>query len=252
MKKRFLYTIALWIGMFYSLIGQSSISDFQKANGLYEKKEYAEAVEVYKAILLSGPVSKELYYNYGNTLLAMDSIGLAVLQYERGLKLDPSDDFLQNNLAIARERIVEPLVVIPDFFLVRYWKSFYSTFSPRTWAFLSIFIGCILIGLVYVYLYDKISIPRKWYFIGVTLLSIMLVSMLCAGSTRKAQADAQDKGVIMSRAWMKNGPDDRSDDIKVMYPGYQVRILDELDGWKKIMTRDREIGWIKPEAYTII
>ncbi len=252
MKKRFFISIALWIGMFYSVYGQTPISEFQKANGLYEKKDYTEAVDVYKSILAQGNKSKELYYNYGNTLLAMDSIGQAVLQYERGLKLDPSDAFLQNNLSIARERIEEPLVVIPDFFLMGFWKSFYSTFSPRTWALLSILIGILLIGLVYVYLYDKVHLPKKWYYIGVGLTAILLLSTICAGSARTSQAQRQDKGVVMMRGWMKNGPDDRSDDIKILYPGYQVRVIDELNGWKKVMTRDREIGWVKPESYTII
>jgi SH3-like domain-containing protein len=51
---------------------------------------------------------------------------------------------------------------------------------------------------------------------------------------------------------MKSGPDHRSQDLKQIYPGYKLLILDEIEGWMKVRTIDREEGWVLPEWIKLI
>ena len=87
---------------------------FFRANTLYTQGQYAEAVEAYEAMLQSGLVSGNLYFNLGNAYFKAGQVGKAVLNYERARRFLPSDPDLAANLGFARSltgaEVCQPLL----------------------------------------------------------------------------------------------------------------------------------------------
>ena len=63
----------------------------QQADSAYNREAYGDAIRLYnEAIATEGP-STNLYYNLGNAYYRDNSLGKAILSYERALALDPSN-----------------------------------------------------------------------------------------------------------------------------------------------------------------
>lgn len=241
----------LTIILILSIIIVNAQDQIAIANGYADKGEHLEAIKAYNEILKSEEY-KELHFNIANSYLAVDSLPQAILHYERALRFDPNDVDVLNNLDIARSRVFDQVTVLPEFFLIEYWNSTVRWFSPNGWAWISVFFVLCLLTIFYLVVYKRINL-RLRHSTGLMglLLGLILLSM-AAGWYGKNNATADNQAIVMQEVLLKSGPDDRSNDVKVLYPGYKVIILDELDGWEKVRTEDREVGYILPDAFTVI
>ena len=100
---------------------------FEQANTAYNSGNYDTAVVVYEKILNAGMESVPVYYNMGNAYYKLREYPMAIYCYEKALKLDPSDEDVQVNLAIANAAIVDTIEPMPQSFFVRWWRSLRST-----------------------------------------------------------------------------------------------------------------------------
>ena len=249
MKKYLLSVLSL---LFFTFLQGQTNDKLAIANGHLEKNQLAEAINIFLELEESGLVSLELYYNLGNTYLNKDSIALAILYYERAIKISPNDSDVINNLNIAKDRMEEQLTLLPDFFLIEHWNNVANFLQPNSWAYLSIIVGLGIVGLVFFNLYrggiENIKLRVGSYALTIGLFTLIMA----AGYSSKYKAENQNASIVMKEIFLKSGPDERSDDVKRIYPGYKLYLLDQLNGWTKVRTTDREIGWILPDNYVII
>ena len=61
----------------------------EQGNHFYQKQQYDKAIESYSKVLNEGYESAELYFNLGNAYYRKGSLGYAILNFERALKLSP-------------------------------------------------------------------------------------------------------------------------------------------------------------------
>jgi len=87
----------------------AQVYDIKKANDLYVATSYAQAIEVYEEISKQGYESATLYYNLGNAYYRINKIAPAILNYERALRLDPSNLDIQHNLKLAKAKTVDKM-----------------------------------------------------------------------------------------------------------------------------------------------
>src|SRR3989339_1997616 len=85
-------------------------ADFNAANKLYESGKYTESAAAYNTIIGDGNQSAEVYYNLGNSYFKEKKLGLAILSYEKALKISPRDPDIKYNLDFARSFIKETAV----------------------------------------------------------------------------------------------------------------------------------------------
>lgn len=91
--------------------------DIEAANKAYAKEKYNDAIQLYTKVLDKGLESYELYYNLGNCYFRISNFPMAILNYERGKKLNPADEDLDFNLKIANTKIVDKIDPIRNCFL---------------------------------------------------------------------------------------------------------------------------------------
>src|SRR5688500_8636546 len=84
------------------LMVQCVAADFESANRLYEKGDYAGAAAGYQSVVQSGKASAEVYFNLGNAHFKNGQIGKAIASYRRAQELTPRDPDIRANLNFAR------------------------------------------------------------------------------------------------------------------------------------------------------
>ncbi|MDH5637323.1 MAG: hypothetical protein OEZ04_02410 [Nitrospinota bacterium] len=70
---------------------------YNRANALFAKEQYAEALKLYESIPVQNP---DLEYNIGATYLKMGATGKATLHFKRAERLRPGDEDTRANLEL--------------------------------------------------------------------------------------------------------------------------------------------------------
>jgi hypothetical protein len=72
---------------------------------------YQQAINAYVQLIAGGVRNAKLYYNLGNAYFRANDLGRAILQYRRGLQLEPGNRRLQANLRFALSRRMDQIEV---------------------------------------------------------------------------------------------------------------------------------------------
>ena len=122
----------------------------KEAEVAYTKEDYGKAIELYEGLLKTHGESAEIYYNLGNAYYKENKIAPAILNYERALLLDPGDGDIRFNLQLARQKSVDKIEPVGDFFLHRWFDKVQNMGAADSWAQIGIvcfilFIGCLIL-----------------------------------------------------------------------------------------------------------
>jgi len=253
---RTLKTTILILGM-VTLICAGAASEaetfFQKGNSAYQAENYAEAVEIYQALLDNGYHSGALYYNLGNAYYKLGEIGEAILNYRRALKWRPRDNNIRFNLKLVQLAVRDRIEAPPEFFLFRWHRNFINLLSSKGWAWL--FSGLFLLTALGTALYYLLDWKRfnwlvKRIFIGLALLCLLSLYLLMA---RYRQEIDHDQGVVTSQSVRSlAAPQKGSTELFIIHEGTEVEILDRDNDWIKIELIDGKQGWIPQEHLGVI
>jgi tetratricopeptide (TPR) repeat protein len=231
----------------------SKADDFSRANSLYQSKNYTSALKLYRVIESANEGSSSIYYNIGNCYYKLDSIGKAILYYERALKLNPDDDDINFNLKIASLKTVDKIETVEGIFYARWIRTISSLFGIGQWSVIMI----IMIWITFIswgfYVYSQRVVRKKITFILSTLFVLCsLCCFLLLNQNYRNQFIKQNAIVMTSSSYAKSSPDEHGNDQFILHEGTKVEVLDELDGWKKIRIANGSVGWLKGDEIEII
>lgn len=233
------------------LIAQEEQS-FKQGNEAYKAEDFALAQEQYQQLVDQGFTSPELLHNLGNTYFKTGQLGKAILYFEKAYRAKPSDKNIKHNLAIAREEIDSPVIEIPEFFLVRYWKGFSGILSPIFWQLLQLIAT---IGFLYgIYIWrikNTESLKLRGFMIMIAAL-ISIILFFLAGQTAQSQLSNRDSAIIMNVATLMSAPDERSENKTKLSEGVKVKITDSIDEWNKVILMNKDQGWVLKSALEVI
>lgn len=90
--------------IFFSLmLSSGQAHTFDKANELYGLGEYEQARDIYTELIENKGYSASLCYNLANSYAMLQENGMAILYYERALRLAPGDPDISQNLKHVQE-----------------------------------------------------------------------------------------------------------------------------------------------------
>ena len=147
----------------------------QEANDDYGAGRFTEAAQVYRQILGEYGLSAEILHNLGNSYAAQQRNGQAILQYLRGLRLEPGDDDLQADLVLIREKtgLFAPQQNFRD--------RFFGILDMNQWL-LSALAGYILLTVLLVCHFFR---PLTQSFFFIVPLLIILMALSCFGALQQ-------------------------------------------------------------------
>lgn len=240
--------IRIFFTVVFSLLLTLSFSqneNFLKANNAFNESDFTTAISIYEEILQDGKVSPELYLNLANAYLKSNKIGMAILNYERGLKMNPGHQQLVQNLSYAEKQIKVPITAIPDFFLARYWQSFYLALSPGIWSLIQIMSMVFITISVGFWLLSKELKKKRTAFYSLIFFCLLLLIALIAGMQRTKYAKAITHAVVISdKTELLASASNQSELLINLSEGIKVRILDQIGDYLKVELMDKEVGWI--------
>lgn len=225
-----------------------------EADALYNAEQYQKAAAAYSQILKTQGVAAEIYYNLGNCYYKMDSIPLAILNYERAYVLDPGDNDIRNNLTFARGKTIDKVVPPSKMFFVTWWNDFTHLQSIDAWALQAVILFIIsLVSLLVYFLSFNIRVRKVAFSLSMLLLAVVVLHNLAAYS-QYSELKHHAAAIIMDSAVsVKSSPSPNSTDLFLIHEGSKVEILDQtMEHWYEIKFEEGKQGWIPANSVEVI
>lgn len=237
-----------WIFLFFlcvtfPLVAQDTA--IKEAEVAYTKGDYKSAIDLYEGLLENKGESAAIYYNLGNAYYKDGQIAPAILNYERALLLSPADGDIRFNLQMAKQRSVDKIEPIGEFFLAKWFHAVQNLASADRWG--TIGIVCFLLCLVCLSVFF-FSRQRRFKQIGfysaVVLLAIVVVANVFASNQADEITNRTEAIVFSPTVTVKSSPDQSGTDLFVIHEGTKVSIKSTLGEWSEISLEDGNVGWM--------
>lgn len=222
---------------------------FDQANAVYNTGNYDSARVVYEKIMATGVESVPLYFNVGNSYYKIQKYPMAIYYYEKALKLDPSNEEVKTNLAIANLAIVDKIEPVPQSFIVKGWHNARTSMSCSQWAWCSIVFFALFLLFLYLFLRSrKIGVRKLGFFAGVVFLLAFGLSVTFALQLKHI-SETQDQAILVKpTVTVKSSPSDSSVDLFVLHEGTKVTIMKTDNGWSQIKIANGSVGWLPTDS----
>jgi tetratricopeptide (TPR) repeat protein len=246
----FFLIIILSIITFNSAFAKKALhSEFERANQLYLKEDFAGSIQIYESIIKKGYESGELHYNLGNAYYKSGKLGKAILHYERARRYMARDDDLEANLKIAGLRVADK-TEIPRLFFWKAYTYIRDFFSLNALSLISLILFLVLLLLLAFYILQPRGILKRLSFYIAVILSIAFLFFAVIFSKRIWRAETIKEAVILAeKVEIVSAPDEGAKGLFALHEGVIVIIKQELPPWAEIMLPDGKRGWVKKEAF---
>jgi len=230
---------------YFSLTAQED--NFTKGNESYKKGNYQDAINYYQNSLQGKTHSSELYFNLGNAYYKTNKIAPSIYYYEKALKLNPQDEDIKHNLALANQMKMDKIEEVPQSFTKKIQNGIALIFNFNTWAIMTViwsFIGLLAFSL---FIFSKKTNIKRlgfaWMFIS---LFMLLFSWYFAGIAQKIENEKYGI-VFVPKTEILSEPNLSSESIAQIHEGTKVQIIKDDKDWYYIKLPDGKKAWI-PKA----
>lgn len=265
MKYRLLLSIGLFV---YTLclsaqtmadslpVDISSLTNEQKlvaAEQLYKKARYTEAANFYESLLTTHGPDFVVYYNLGNAYYKSNNIAKSILNYERALRIKPSDRDTRFNLEICQTKTVDNIDGVGVFLVTRWYRSLENTMNSNGWALTSLCMFVLFIASLFAYFFSRFMwLKKTGFYVGIFSLILCILSLIYAFDTYQGVV-YPDQAIIMdATVTVKSSPDPSGTDLFPLHEGTKVTITNEIGSWNEIELQDGNIGWAPAASMEII
>jgi tetratricopeptide (TPR) repeat protein len=219
---------------------------FKKANDLYAKSQYKEALNTYQQIIDDDHQSAAVFFNMGNAAYKTGDIPSALLYYEKAHKLSPGDEDINFNLKYANLKTTDKIDAAPEFFLSRWWRTFILSISAKVLSVWSILFVLAASGALALYFFaNSVSVKKASFYGALALFFVGGLSIFMANRQLSYFDDHKQAIVFSNSVNVKSGPVDKSGTLFVIHEGTKVNIMDSNNGWMKVSLANGNEGWIK-------
>ena len=250
-------TINLWTMSVLFLFLCFSSSTFavtkQQADNFYNNKEYEKAIDAYNTLLKENP-SAYLYYNIGNAYYRTNKLSLALVNYERALRLEPNNEDIRFNIDFVNKQTVDKVVESPNnLFTIPYYYIMYCL-NIDNWTYISLFtLALCFLGMMgYKIGRNKVEQTMGLYLSLICGLCFIFSTLFALHLKNKI--NSKDEAIIVSPTInIKRTPEANSATDFTLHEATKVYIIDkDIKGWYEIEIGDGRRGWISSNNIIII
>jgi len=227
-------------------LGQEKETTFENANSAYNAGQYENAVMLYKEILESGQHSAELYFNLANSYYRLNQVGESIFYFEKAKQLNPTDDDINVNSNFAQNMAIDAVEVLPKSQITQLREKTIGLFSQDGWAFFIILLAWFLVFFWGLYLWNKVPVIKRTFFIFSLVLGLLLMGSLSIAVIKSSKTADTTYGILFNKkieVWAE--PNSRAEVLFLLHQGTKVQMLDQLQEWRKIRIANGSEGWIK-------
>ena len=223
------------------------------ANTAYSKGNYDKAIKLYTSIGNQNIESSELYFNLGNAYYKTNSIGLAILNYERAKKLAPNDDDILTNLKLANQKTEDKIESAPQLFLTEWKNGIIDMMSEKGWSYFCIFALSISLILIAMFILSANPRLKKIGFFGGVIGGIMTISIFFIALQKYNHTINNNEAITTSASVTVTGsPDEKGTKLFILHEGTKVTVVEEMGDWTEVKIANGNVGWLKTKMITTI
>ena len=230
----------------FSFANDDAKTTFKKGNSLYAQGNYKEALAVYKQVNDDGYQSASLFFNMGNANYKLGDIASAILYYEKAHKIAPYDDDINFNIKFANQKTSDKIDETPEFFLSSWLKRTLLGFSINILSILNVVFMFLASVILIIYLFaNTIKLKKTSFFVSISLFIVSFISIAISIKQTNYLASHRQAIIFNSAVSVKNAPIESSGTLLILHDGTKVNIIDNQNGWMKIMLANGNQGWVK-------
>ena len=201
-----------------------------------------------------GLESAALYCNTGDAYFKDGNVPMAILYYERALKLDPSYEDARYNLDLMNSVIQDRIDPVPEFILKVWAREVCYIMDSDAWAVCFLIFFALTLAMVLLFLLAPTAGGRRTgFFTGIVMLMLAAFSVGFSIWQKKDYMSADEAVIMRPVASVKSSPSaEASTDLFILHEGAKVRILDEVGRWRNIELADGRQGWLPADDMEII
>ncbi len=201
------------------------------ADSAYLAEDYPSALQLYQEALSRQGASSDIYYNIGNTYYRLGQPGRAIVNYQRSLRLDPTNSDARDNLEFVNARIVDkPSGKISVF--TKILDTLCSWFTPNTWAWIALALFVVVLAAAALYIFASSVMARKVGFFGGFIMLLITLCAIFVAWVSSSRSTTDNEAVIVVNASQLSTqprlPRDGSEEAALLHEGTMVVILDSL------------------------
>jgi tetratricopeptide (TPR) repeat protein len=217
---------------------------FQGANSAYEQGKFKEAAEAYEQILGYGVADPRVLYNLANADFKLGRLGPAILNYERALRLDPSDQDARDNLELARGQIRDRVEEVEIPYPVKVVQDALDTVPID--ALSTIFLGLYVVTCAFLGSLPVTTGQTRRRLLGYAAAAIGLVTLLSAGALAESiRIRTEDRAIVMTdKVDVLSGPSAENTVLFTVHEGTRLEVRNRRDGWYQVSLPNAMSGWI--------
>ena len=217
-----------------------------KAEKAYDTKKYKEAIESYEKLIKDGYKSYQLYFNLGNAYYRNNSIGKAIYYYELARKVEPNDEDIRINLAIASAKTIDKIDSKENFFISAVKTNLLSSLSTSAWAWLSVFCITAAAVLFFVFVSSGILLVKRISFLVSSVLFVgFLISYFLGYSALLDRYENKFAIILTSEIKILNEPTPVAKSKFTLHEGTKIRVIENNGDWLLIKLDNGNEGWVK-------
>ncbi len=228
---------------------------FQAGNKAYLEADYQKALSNWQQIENMEYEGAELFYNMGNSHYKLSHLGMAILYWEKALKISGEDDDLKANLAIAETRLTDQIEKSVSLPVWGWIAEIRSIFSDQLLSVSGVLI-CLLIF--------SIMALRRWVVLGViiqkmlksslvALIVLMMLNLTLILLQVRDEAAARQGVIIQHTAEILSAPAEGTGTLLfTLHEGTKVSVLRGMEGWYEISFGSSKQGWVTADKLGVI
>lgn len=238
--KRFISLLIIIVCFSLSVIAQTR----KEADAAYRQGNFALAAELYENGLKGGP-SLELYYNLGNAYYRLNDYGKAVLNYQRALRIDPSDSKARFNLQLTQAKLKDQFDKPDEMFFITFFRTLVNWQSEREWGIISVVMLVLALLSILVYWFPRSVLFRKVGFCSFLTFFVLTVVCNIFAAIQLNNFKNNRQAVVQNEVNLNLSPDLSSKTILQLHEGTTVEITDNsIKGWYQVQLPDGSTGWL--------
>ncbi|MGB3799622.1 MAG: hypothetical protein WA952_07370 [Lewinella sp.] len=210
-------------------------------------EDYRLASQILDSLEANGDVDPNFYLAQGNAHFEAGRPGRAILAYERGLRLQPGNKDLDNNLGFVRQAAGLTTPAIPEFFLIRTWRGAGALLGSTTAFVLAIICWWLAVaGLVYWYLRrERMEEKRRFALLpGALVCALLAILFYGLAQSRVSSLERSDEAILLNAATLRVSPTADGSVEAQLTEGVKLYITDRVNAYVKVQLGDGRTGYL--------
>lgn len=225
----------------------------QMADSAYAADNFSLAEQLYLESIKTDGTSTTLFYNLGNAYYRQGNLGKAIVNYERALKLDPTNADAQTNLEFVKSKITDRQIDEGSI-MTTMWNTITGFFKADTWACIAIALFALFIASAFTYILSDVVLVKKLSFFGGIVVFMLCASAIIVSFAAANRATDNSHAIILPpSAQLSTIPREartQAEEAFLLHEGTKVEVVDSVmtpgEGmWYEVKVGQNERAWIK-------